>query len=297
MNLSLIFSCVSLTIVSLLFFYPALASLPVLITLFFFLGLPHGALDIVVGKELLSSSLGKNWWIPFTVAYLLLSLSMIALWTLWPFLGFILFLIISVQHFGFSDALEAHPIRIMEGITRGLLPITTPAYFFPDLFQNILRSTLTPEEAIQVTLVLKYLFIPTLFLFSLLIIYFLSQKKMASVCELAALLGVFIILPPFQAFLIYFCFLHSIRHTLTVKQETGKSTASLMYEAFLPTLFSAAWLVGLYYFLREKETDVNTMYYLFFMGIAALTLPHMILVEGLNALKNAYGSDAERRSL
>ncbi len=290
MRLSLFFSAMSLSLVLLWTLFPSLASIPVLLALFFFLGLPHGALDIVMGKEMLSGPMGKNWWIPFISIYLALSLSMIALWTLWPFIGFIIFMLISIQHFGLSDTIGHGPIRLLEGLTRGLIPLTTPAYFSSASFQNILTSTLTSQEAFIVTHALKLLFIPTLLLFLLLILYYSLQKKLSVVLELVSLLSVFIFLPPFQGFLIYFCFLHSIRHTLSISHETKKSYLNLMVEAFLPTLLSALWLIAMYYFLKEKGADLNTMYYLFFMGIAALTLPHMILVEGLSKLKKSESS-------
>lgn len=287
MTHSYIFSALSLSAIGLLFFYPSLAGLSVLIALFFTLGLPHGALDIVLGRELLFDELGRKWWIPFTFAYLLLSLAMIAIWTLWPFLSFALFLIISVLHFGFSDATGKGVLRYIEGIARGLIPLTMPAYFYPNAFRAIIESTLTSDEAIEITSILSHLCTPNLILVLGLIIGFLYTRKLPIASELSTLLILFITLPPFTAFLIYFCFLHSIRHTLMVMKETQQPLRSVIKGSILPTLFSALWLIGLYYYLREKEIDLNTMYYLFFMGLAALTLPHMLLVEGLHTLKNS----------
>jgi len=212
---------------------------------------------------------------------------MIVLWTLWPFLSFLLFLAISVLHFGFSDTLEKGVLRSIEGITRGFIPLTTPAYFYPNSFHAIIESTLTSDDATDVSAFLARLFVPNLFLLSALIIGFIWKQRLSIALELGTLLGLFIALSPFTAFLIYFCFLHSIRHTLMVMKKTKRPFISIVFGAILPTLFSAFWLIGLYYFLREKEIDINAMYYLFFMGIAALTLPHMILVEGLFLIRNS----------
>ncbi len=287
MNHSGIFSLIAIAAIFLMSLYPSIGGLTILLSLFFLLGLPHGALDIVLGKELLYGYFGNKWWIPFTMAYLYLSFAVIALWTLWPFLSFILFLVISVFHFGFGDAVEKDPIRSIEGITRGLIPITTPAYFYPYQFQTIIQSTLSTDDAAMITSFLTHLFIPNFILIALFTIGLIIKKKISYAFELVAFLGVFIALAPFQAFLIYFCFLHSIRHTLMIMKETHKPLQSIAISAILPTLFSAIFLIGLYYILRSKETDLDTMYYLFFMGIAALTFPHMLLVEGLYTIRNS----------
>lgn len=287
MNHANIFSLLAIAAIILMTLYPSIGGLTIMISLFFLLGLPHGALDIVLGKEMLYGYFGKKWWIPFSVAYLCLSFAVIALWTLWPFLSFILFLLISVFHFGFGDAVEKYPIRSIEGIARGLIPITTPAFFYPYQFQTIIQSTLSTHDAALITSFLSQLFMPNFILVAILSLGLIVKKKISYAFELVVILGVFIALAPFQAFLIYFCFLHSIRHTLMIMKETHKSLRSIAISAILPTLFSAIFLIGLYYILRSKETDLDTMYYLFFMGIAALTFPHMLLVEGLYSIKNS----------
>lgn len=300
MTHSSFFSALSLSLVCVLLVYPSLAGLGILVALFFTLGLPHGALDIVLGKELLIGAMGKKWWIPFTMIYLILCLAMIAFWTLWPFLSFVSFLVISVLHFGFSDATEKGFLRPVEGIARGLLPLTAPAYFYPNAFREIVESTLTRNEATDITTILLHLFIPNLILITCLMMTFLYERKGKVALELGSLLVLFIALPPLTAFFIYFCFLHSVRHTLMVMEETKRPLVSVINAALLPTLFSAFWLIALYYFLREKEIDVNTMYYLFFMGLAALTLPHLLLVEGLHAIRNSsrkVSSQASERSI
>lgn len=286
MNHSIVFSFIAIGSIFLLTLVPAFQSTALFLILFFILGLPHGAFDVVLGKEMLYRPFGKKWWIPFSFIYLLLSLIVIAFWTLWPFLSFVFFLLISILHFGFGDAVEAGYLRPFEGIARGLIPVAAPAYFYPAPFQMILQSTLSYHEAAQITFVLSALFIPAIILIGFFILFFLVRKNGSLAIELMSFSAIFIVLPPFQAFIIYFCFLHSIRHTLHLMNETQKSFNSIVYAALIPTFLSAIFLLGLYLILRKNTVDFDTMYYLFFMGIAALTFPHMLLVEWLYSASN-----------
>ena len=93
--------------------------------------------------------------------------------------------------------------------------------------------------------------------------------------------------PPLPAFAIYFCLIHSIHHfkrilpTLLNFMEKKK----LLY---LMIIFSVlSWLGGgtAYYILLNLNSYTDTIIKVTFIGLAALTYPHMILVDGVFRLK------------
>ena len=88
-------------------------------------------------------------------------------------------------------------------------------------------------------------------------------------------------LNPVLAFTIYFCFLHSIRHSLTLIFELDnrfKHGLSKFYKKALPlTLITAVlYLFSIYSLGNFFEID-NAIYKVIFIGLASLTFPHILL--------------------
>ena len=89
-------------------------------------------------------------------------------------------------------------------------------------------------------------------------------------------------LSPILAFTIYFCFLHSIRHSFKLSNELNKNNFFKGFKAFtikalpLTILTAVLFLVSLlflsnYYFLDSAISKV------IFIGLASLTFPHILL--------------------
>ena len=87
---------------------------------------------------------------------------------------------------------------------------------------------------------------------------------------------------PLVAFTIYFCFLHSIRHSFSLIYEINKNNfkkgSSLFIKKALPltVLTGLLFLISLYvlnnYFLLN-----SAILKVIFIGLASLTFPHMLL--------------------
>ena len=97
-----------------------------------------------------------------------------------------------------------------------------------------------------------------------------------------SILLVILLLPPLPAFAIYFCLIHSFHHirriipTLLDFMEKQKAI-------FLMIFFSILSWVGCgiaFYYLSNLNTYPDTIIKVTFIGLAALTFPHMILVDG-----------------
>lgn len=173
------------------------------------------------------------------------------------------------------------------------MPITVPATFFPGPFQQLIEHSLNTNEAAFVVNTVQLFFYPDIVLIGGLIVYgFLQQtkKQLATSFELLALLVLFMLVKPFAAFLIYFCFLHSLRHILAVLEElklpyTAQSIKWLIFEALPATAATLAMLAVAYFYWKKELIDTSCMINLFFISLAALTFPHMLLVEGVRLKK------------
>lgn len=272
--------------------FSSFSNLQVYLTLilFFGLGIPHGALDLSLGKKLLQPKFGSRWRMVFVLVYMACVGFIVVCWMLFPLPSFLFFIAISAFHFGFSDRFNRKGwIGALEGFGRGFLPITLPAYFYPHLFQQLVESSLSDAQALRLINIVQLFFYPDLILLVVVIVYgFLQRDKpnLMNSLELISLLVLFLSLKPFAAFLIYFCFLHSFRHILYVLEDTNRlfnriSVIWLIAQALPATVVTLLALAICYLTLERGAINVPTMLNLFFISLAALTFPHMILVEAV----------------
>ena len=125
----------------------------------------------------------------------------------------------------------------------------------------------------------------TLFL-SFLSSLYISQKKNANLIGIMVMdfFSLFILnffLTPVLAFTLYFCFLHSIRHSITLIFELDKSF-KLGLKKFInkaiPLTFvtSMIFLIAIYFLNSSYKLD-QAIYKVIFIGLASLTFPHILL--------------------
>jgi Brp/Blh family beta-carotene 15,15'-monooxygenase len=99
--------------------------------------------------------------------------------------------------------------------------------------------------------------------------------------ELAVVWAIVFFLPPLFGFAVYFCFIHTTRHIRNIWMEikTEMSLKALITQASILTI--ASWGMGItaFYIFDSGDLDTNIIR-IIFIGLAALTVPHMILVDG-----------------
>jgi Brp/Blh family beta-carotene 15,15'-monooxygenase len=105
-----------------------------------------------------------------------------------------------------------------------------------------------------------------------------NGKWKACALNLLSLLLLAFWLPPLVSFALYFCFWHSRSHALRIwenikPEERPKS----LIETFAYS--GAAWLAALCFFWYFQGSPDAALLQLTFIGLAALTVPHMILVD------------------
>ena len=89
--------------------------------------------------------------------------------------------------------------------------------------------------------------------------------------------------PPLVGFAVYFCLVHSARHVAGIIGSLRRemSRVALVNQAAILTV--ASWAVGglaLWWFADQADPEPMLMRVIF-IGLAALTVPHMILVDGI----------------
>ena len=107
-------------------------------------------------------------------------------------------------------------------------------------------------------------------------------KKFIIFLDFCSILLLNYYLTPLIAFTIYFCFLHSIRHSITLVYEIDKNDFNNGLKIFvkkslpLTALTAIFCLIALY--LLNNSYDLNSsILKIIFIGLASLTFPHILL--------------------
>ena len=254
--------------------FPALdIQLLVMLVLVIVLGVPHGALDLIFAKRLLALH-SRTGWLAFLIIYLLLAALVVLVWRNFPWAFLLGFLAMSVFHFS-GDLKERAPLllRLLYGGGIIVLPAALHAEQLGQLFSLLIGS----PEGRPLADALHVIAWPWLALTGIAAIWSLKKytaAAMETICVAAALT----FMPPILGFTLYFCLMHSARHVLRTKHFAQASWPSLFRIAVGPvigTLVLGYWgwqaLAG----SGLTATIVQTV----FVGLAALTVPHMALVE------------------
>ena len=257
-----------------------------IISLFLILtiGISHGSLDHIKGMKLIKYFGYKSMTI-FYLGYLLIGVITILIWLVFPKLLLLLFLIVAAYHFGKEDSEFINQKEKFELIyfLKGSLIITSPLFFHKEE-TLVIFETLNFNVSNNLIISDEILFI--LILLSLLSGIILSFKKNIEVKSLLLMdyLSIIILnyfLNPIIAFTIYFCFLHSIRHSISLIRELNKNLIkglSLFIKKALPlTILTIFGYVVSISILNNYNEFNETIYRVIFIGLASLTFPHILL--------------------
>ena len=261
---------------------------PIIFCLFLILilGISHGALDDIKGKKL-SKLFGYKSSFSFYFTYILISLLIIICWLIFPNVILLLFLIVASYHFGKEDTVFSFKKKcwIPECLYffKGSTVIIAPLLFqkdktieiFRTLNFNVFDSQIFTDQFLIILLCLS-------FLSSL----YISNKKNTDLkglmfMDFFSLIILNFFLTPILAFTLYFCFLHSIRHSITLIFELDKSFKSGLKKFInraIPLTFitGAIFLIAVYLLNNFFMLD-EAIYKVIFIGLASLTFPHILL--------------------
>ncbi len=269
-------------------------------------GLPHGALDPMLGEMLLR---GRPYPASSFLAIYLLAMALtLATWLVLPTTSLVLFFIVSVLHFGEGDAsvLQRDSVAaggpwlsrmlfIVEVISRGgliLLPIQAHPAAVTHVF-SVMVGGADLSGALAVFRLLGRLHWPIFLLCAC--IHLARARRTEHVLafvELVVLAVLFWVGPPLVSFALYFVLFHSTRHLIRLNSRVRT-------EQTLPVLWRhktklVVGLVTLSIFLGlgaariisnrndslggRSLSGMDTALRVLFVGLSCLTSPHMYLV-------------------
>ncbi len=252
---------------------------PVVTALIILLGVPHGALDGEICRTILRPRRGHAWFAVFAIPYLFLFATVLIAWRAVPLWTLLAFLMASVWHFGAEDAPHSGGLEIL---VRGGMPVALPLLVHPAatllVFSTITGVPLRPsgwELAVgQGWLVLAGLWILTVFI----------SEQLGRLAVPALLAALFVVLPPLQAFAIYFVCVHAPAHAAGVISDpvlaprVTDGRGAVIY-ALPITLLTVAIGVALWPFYTGAVPQ--RLLAVTLQMLAALTLPHMLLEAAL----------------
>ncbi|MDX1590358.1 MAG: Brp/Blh family beta-carotene 15,15'-dioxygenase [Balneolaceae bacterium] len=258
----------------------------------FLIGIPHGAIDHVMAAELYN--LNRTWLdhLKFYGSYLLIMMAVGLLWFLTPVSGMILFLAISIYHFGQADMEEFTAGRsgnLTEYLARGCMIIGLIIFSEPAVTYPIMAEAMSIEAANfegfmpdpQIAVLAMIL------VYSLIIAAGLFRRKFQNPLQLITdsilLILVLTLTGPLIGFALYFALWHSAGHISEMRhffETRGKQlTLSGFYKKALPftavSILGLAFLAGVNHTFGLDEQFLSLMFIL----ISVLTLPHMVIVD------------------
>ena len=272
-------------------FLPALplsAQLAILAAAVALFGLPHGALDLA-----LVHGASRGSWRALVVAtgvYLVVTAAVLAVWLTAPVVALLAFLAIAIIHFGLGDTEDLQgPQRALEVVARGGFAGIAPLAFHPQTTRDLFALLVGPAATAPLDNVLAFITTPVTWLWfvclAAAILWRLLRRTpdwLSAVAELFLTAVVFALFPPLAAFLLYFSFVHSVRHIADLGAARFPDSAlrarrwllleSLPFTAATVLLGGIAWFA----FARTITFD-QAMLRVIFWGLSALTMPHMIL--------------------
>lgn len=267
---------------------PLAAQLTLLAAAVVVFGLPHGALDLNLVRGATNGS-----WMTLAASiglYLLAAGAVLAVWVWAPVAALLGFLLIAVIHFGLGDTEDLNgPQRAVEVVARGGFAGIAPLVFHPSTTRDLFALLVGPNSTAALDSALATISSPAALVWILCLVAALLWRALqhrsgwiAACAELILTTAVFAVFHPLAAFLLYFCFVHSVRHIADLgaarfPANAGHAARWLLRESApftVATILLAAiiWLL----FARSSAYD-ETMIRTIFWGLSALTVPHMLL--------------------
>ena len=261
-------------------------------------GISHGALDGLKGKKLINN-LGYKNIIIFYFSYTLISLFVILLWIIFPTLTLSFFLLIACYHFGKEDtAFLLEKEKFFESIgvnsfiyfSKGLLIIVAPLYFHNEETLSIFKLLGADSLFLmkfQNDLMWEYhKILGWISLTGYIVFLYINFKdgsyKVALCFDFIPIIIFNAVLTPLLAFTVYFCFIHSFKHSvsliLLLDNKNLKTGIKKFFKKALPlTLMTAIFFIMSVYFLTNYYVLDEAILKVIFIGLASLTFPHILL--------------------
>jgi len=252
-------------------------------------GISHGALDNYKANKILKIYKIDNKFV-FYFSYTSISILIIISWIFFSLITLTAFLLIASYHFGREDTSflikKNSSFDQLLYLVKGSLIIFSPLFFHTDETLKIFELLLINNNFL-IFIKNEHWVINVCLIFNFLgYLYFVFRNNFDNFeilfLDLLLILVINFIFSPLLAFTIYFCFLHSIRHIISIVLELDEANFSngikLFIKKALPLTVVTAILYLLAVFLIANFYGFNTaIIQVVFIGLASLTFPHILL--------------------
>ncbi len=238
-------------------------------------GVPHGTLDVEIAAIRFGRQ-GLGGKLKITATYAGCAAAMAALWALLPSAALVVFLVLSIIHFGADWRTGVDPFFAM---MVGWALIALPALAHPAQVAAIFETLTGDGHGGTIAALLACTAIPAL-LGSLLFGFqtFMRAGSLSGLDVICCLVAA-LVLPPLAGFAVFFCGLHSPRHLGEALCQSGPASngkKALIGGAVMALSFAAAAVI----FLADRTVSVDTgVITTAFVLLSILTVPHFILEQ------------------
>ena len=236
-------------------------------------GIPHGAGDHLIAKKIAARHNKSFHLTAFISSYLGVMAGYALVWYLQPTLAFLIFIGISVFHFGDMEDLEKiNPKDKWQGNLRTIFLGTGILSLILISHWNEVAEIVSQMKVPISSKIPTYLFYIS---FIFLILGFQKKNFNHFLNTLLTLIAGFYV-PLIPAFIFYFSCCHAV-YSLTGMMEHLQMTITELYKNLLPFTLGAIILGIIYTIFVSKDIQL----YPIFMFLSLLTLPHFILMHRL----------------
>jgi len=247
------------------------------LALMLLLGFPHGAYD---GPLLWQYSSSPKRFLALVTGYLALAGSAFLFWQWYTETAFAIFMLLALLHFGFSDVRDGRIRHKLFAVFSfgGVFTILLPYWHEVPVRELLTLQSVLHERfywAVHSVLLPLWLLASAGMLASLLRTGN-NRELLLFVCMVAVVLA----LPPLWALCTYFCGIHAKRHTQLVRSLLADNDTAKRQMIWIMVAAAVMVLALPGLFLSHLAPDAALLR-IFFGGLFALTVPHMVLVDWL----------------
>ena len=273
-------------------FFSSINELIILLFCLFFIlsiGISHGALDNYKANKLLKIYKLKNKAIFFSI-YIFISALVIFIWSLFSTYTLLAFLIVASYHFGLEDTSFLHKGNSLLDqffyFIKGSLVVFAPLFFHFDETLKIFETLMVSKIFLTFLELEHWIINLCLFLSFIGYLYFIYKNKFEDFevlfLDMLSIIILNYVFSPIIAFTVYFCFLHSIRHIISLSNELDKNDFSNGVKIFIKKALPLTVVTAILYLvasiLLSKSYGLNDVIIkVIFIGLASLTFPHILL--------------------
>lgn len=257
-------------------------------------GLSHGGADPLILQRLVAGR--RRTLLLAMVLYVVAALAFIGLVWFLPVVALLVFLVLSVQHFGATDAAYLCSARgsLLVWLS-GILPVLGPVLGHPQQTGELFAWLVSREPAnVLATLRIVGPIMATFWVVGFALLAYRNfqqpdrQVGVRALVELLLVGATVVLLPPLLAFTFYFCLVHSVRHFLSIAESRLghrelKQVLVFLTRQSAPATLGAIGLGLLAWAVIVLWTPSSSLLVegvrVMFWGLAALTLPHGFVVK------------------